>query len=85
MIWSLEELKKMALPGLQRLDGELRKKVIGIAEKQEPIVAYDLIEATLKNCGWAPKEAVQIARSVSWLAVARRQNEEFFSAIVAEI
>jgi len=76
-IWSLDELEKMILPGLGRLGGELRKKIIKIAEiNDEPAMVYDLAEAMLRNCGYDPTEAVSIARSVSWLTVARRDKQE---------
>lgn len=79
MIWSLEELEEMILPGLGRLGDELQQKVIEIAKTNQPAIACDLVEATLCNCGYAPNETVAIARSASWLSVVYRdrRKEEF--------
>lgn len=87
MLWSLEELEEMILPGLRRLSGELQKKIIKIAKTNQPVIAYDLAEATLRNHGYSPTEAVSIARSASWLAVAHRdkREESGFERIVAKL
>ena len=88
MLWTLEQLEAMILPGLRQLSGELQERIIEIAKtNDEPAMVYDLAEAMLRNCGYDPTEAVSIARSASWLAVARRdkQEERNFERIVQNL
>ena len=83
----LSELEARALPGLQKLSGNLQKEVIEIAAKKSPTKTKDLVEAILRNSGFAPNEAEDIAKCVRWLAVAKRDKEEEhgFEQIVAKL
>ena len=86
-IWDLKELEEKVLPGLRRLDGKLQQKIIKIAETNEPIATYDLVEATLRNHGFSSAEMISIARSASWLSLVRRdkQEERGFERIIAKL
>ena len=84
---TLDELEVRALPGLRKLEGELQKKIIGIAARESPTKTKDLTRNILQNCGFAPQEAEEIAKSVRWLAVAKRDKEaeHGFETIVSHI
>ena len=84
-IWTRQDLEKRIRPGLMATGSNLRKEIIKIAETKQPEMAFDLVKAKLLSRGFASKESKIIARSASWLAVAKRENEEWFSHIVAKL
>ena len=85
MIWSRDELENLVKSGLSAVEGDLQRRVIEIAETEQPEVAFGLVEETLHNRGFDPREGVAIARSASWLALARREKREWFDHIVAKL
>lgn len=84
-IWTKRNLEEKVLPGLSTIEGSLRKEIIEIAETKQPVIVFDLVEATLNTRGFALQESKLVARSASWLAVAKRENQEWFDHIVARL
>lgn len=83
---SLEWLTTRSTWGLQRLGGNLLERVIQIAATRGTDATKKLSEEELRNCGFAPKEADLIAKSIRWASVIRKDyGETAFWSFITQI
>jgi len=83
---SLEWLTTRAAWGLQKLGGNLLERVIQIAATRGTDATKKRSEEELRNCGFAPKEAELIAKSVRWASVIRKDyGEKAFWDFIAKV
>lgn len=61
------------------LNHELKGAFVEIARAKSPTAAFSLARATAKLRGFAPNEAIDVAKATRWLAMLRRDygEEEF--------
>jgi len=68
---SLSELETRVIV-LENVEGNNLRYIISIASTNSPSSVFSLASMWLTNCGFAQKEADEIAKAARWLAIIRR-------------